>query len=220
MENQENFATPKESLLAKESLTQFYKESLPAIFKTVFAKPINGTYGLLNNPGEKAYQNSLMLMGSVALLYILVPFLLLGDYREFVPFSALIKIGLGTIVFMLTVSGIAFGIKSIGGKPAFKSELFTGALSGIGLLLLLLAIVFAKILVGDLDPMSLLSPFGILEDVSLLVVIVLFAYLFMVNILQQSLLAAKVTETIAWYASPLGILMAFYITSKITKAFF
>lgn len=222
MENQETIHESKpSSFLDKENLLQFYKHSLPGLLRTVFTNPITGVHEMFAQPLKVSYQNTLLLMGSVVLLYMLTPILVIpSEFRSYLGISVYIKTGIVSLIFMLVLSGISFGIKSISGKPTFKKELLTGALSGIGLALLLATVFFTKIIVGNIDAFELMNPAGLVDKAGLMVVFVLYVFLFMVNVLQQSLKASGTKDGLCWYISPMGVVLAFYITSKIVRALF
>jgi hypothetical protein len=222
MENQETINESKpSSFLDKENLLEFYKHSLPGLLKTVFTNPITGVYEMFARPLKVSYQNTLLLMASVVLLYMLAPlFVIPSAFRSYLGISVYLKVGMVALIFMLVLSGISFGIKSISGRPTFKKELLTGALSGIGLALLLATSFLIKIIVGDIDAFELMNPAGLVDKAGLMMVFVLYVFLFMVNVLQQSLKSSGTKDGLCWYISPMGVVLAFYITSKIVRALF
>ncbi|AYL95620.1 hypothetical protein [Mucilaginibacter celer] len=220
MENNEP-SQLKAPLMNKEDLTLFYKKRLPALIKTLFTKPVEGTRQLFENTGDDAYKNSMMLILSVMVLYLITPYFLAGsELRELVTFSVLIKACLIAGLFMVLVSLLSFGIKMFGGKPVFKKELLTGACCGIGLVLMLLVVVLAKLFIGELSLYDLMSPAGMIGKMQYLFLLNLYVLLFMVNIFQQSLRAGGVSEAGSWYLAPLSVLLCFYLTFKISSIFF
>ena len=92
--------------------------------KLFLKEHITGTYSLFENRTENSYFHSIILIATTALLYMIIPYLLLGDARSYIPFSVMIKAGLIPVIFMLVVSVISLIIKSISGRADFKSELF------------------------------------------------------------------------------------------------
>ncbi len=220
MENNESFPLgPK--LMDKENLRAFYKEQLPYLIKTVFVSPIAGTRELFEKTSGDTYKNSLLLILSVMVLYFITPYLLVGsELKSLLTFSVLIKGALISGLFMVLVSLMSFSIKAIWGKPVFKNELLTGALCGIGLLLLLAILLLARIFIGDLSIYDFLSPAGMVGRMSYLLLLILYAFLLMINIFQQSLKASGTNEAISWYLAPVSILFAFYLTFKIGSMFF
>jgi lysylphosphatidylglycerol synthetase-like protein (DUF2156 family) len=224
MENEQT--TPPQAtvkpLLNKEELAGFYKKGLPDMVKTIFLQPISGTLSLLSSPSEKTYFQSLVLMGSATLLYIIFPYLILpSQIRDVMGFSVAFKIGIAVLIFMLLVSATAFGIKSISGKADFKNELLTGGLCAIPLTVLLVMILIAKIFISESDMSELaFSPSAIAGKGAILGLVVFYVLLIFINILQQSLKAGGTKDALAWYLSPLGIMLSFYLTSKIGAAFF
>ncbi|MEH6680817.1 MAG: hypothetical protein V7724_09730 [Sediminicola sp.] len=222
MENRETLNESKtSSFLDRENLLEFYKHNLPGLLRTVFTNPISGVYELFAQPLRISYQNTLLMMGSTVLLYVLAPILVIpSQFRSYLGISVYIKTGMVALIFMMVLSGISFGIKSISGRPSFKKELLTGALSGIGLVLLLVTMLLIKILVGDIDAFELMNPTALVDRAGLMIVFVLYVFLFLVNVLQQSLKASGTKDGLCWYISPLGIIFAFYVTAKIVKALF
>lgn len=203
----------------KEEVTGFLKNSLPQILKTYFTEPVTGTYSLFKNADNKVYQNSIVLICTTAILYILVPYLLAGDMREYIPFSAFLKIGLGIALFQITVTAVSFGVKSISGKPNFKRELLTGALCGIPLCLLLALIVLGKLFMSDLDITGMINPSGI-NELRLLAIPAIFVPLLLINTLVQSFRASDVKENLGWYSAPIALGIAIVITRVIIVELF
>lgn len=208
----------------KEKIAIFYKQGLPALLKKFFYEPINGTQTMLSEKNESSYFNAIILMASTMVLYIILPYIMIGEMREYVGFGQMIKIGISALILMLVISTIVFAIKSISGKPVFKNELLTGALCGIPLSLLLVFIFLLQIFAKDsfsLDRLSMPSAMRSLEEVGVIsVLFVFYILLLLINIIQQSLTGAKSKEAIAWYLSPISLLLAFYIAGKISIALF
>lgn len=226
MENQEPINEQKPlgetvNTFDKEKVLDFYKKGLPDILKTFFKEPISGTYSLLSEKAETGFANSVFLILTTMLLYIIIPYLMMGEYRSMAGgFGTTFKIGLVIGLLLVVISLISFGVKSISGKPVFKSELLTGALSGIPLSILIIFALFAKtffsvnpadILSMDMSGLKTAGIFGIL--------VVLYVFLMLINILQQSLKAGGTKDAMAWYLSPIGVMLAFYITQKIGMSF-
>jgi hypothetical protein len=220
MENNDStLSGPK--LMDKENLKAFYKDRLPQLIKTVFVSPVRGTKQLFENTSAETYKNSLMLILSIMVLYLITPYLLAGsELRSMLTFSILIKSSFTSGLFMVLVSLLSFGIKMISGKPVFKNELLTGALCGIGLLLFLVVFVLAKIFIGELSMYDLMSPEGIIGKMQYLLLLILYVLLFLINVFQQSLRASGTNDAISWYLAPVSILLAFYLTFKIALVFF
>lgn len=195
----------------KEEVTGFLKNSLPQILKIYFTEPVTGTYNLFKNTDNKVYQNSIVLISVTAILYILVPYLLAGDMREYIPFSGFLKIGLGIVLFQIMVTIVSFGVKSITGKPNFKSELLTGALCGIPLCVLLSLTVLGKLFISNLDITDMLNLSGITE-LRFLAIPAIFIPLLLINTLIQSFRASNVKENLGWYSAPIALGIAVVLT--------
>lgn len=211
----------KGSNFDKENVLNFYKKGLPAIIKTFFKEPISGTYSLLSEKTETGFTNSIFLIATTIVLYMIIPYLMMGEYRSMAGgFGTTFKMGLIVGLLLIVISLISFGVKSVSGKPVFKNELLTGALSGIPISIFIIFAFLAKTFFGvEADDIARMD-IGELKAVGILgVLIVLYIFLMLVNILQQSLKAGGTKDALAWYLSPLGIMIAFYITQKLGTAF-
>lgn len=206
----------------KNELKDFYTQGIPQIVKTIFFEPISGTYSLFAKNSDKTYFNALVLIVSTAILYTIIPYMLMGEAREYVGFGGAVKIGIVILIFMVIVSLVAFGVKSISGKPVFKNELLTGGLCGIPLTVLLVLAIIAKIFMGDSESMQsmVMDPQHVLNSGIFFALIAFYILLMLINILQQSFKAGGTKDAMAWYLSPLGIMLSFYLTYKIGAAFF
>lgn len=123
MENNQAATNEPTAVKPADNLTNevknFYKGDFKVIFTTMFKEPIDGTLNLFKNPGEKAYLQSMILYGSVFVLYLVGFYILVGDARDYVEFYTFVKIGLAPVILMLFITAISFGIKSASGKPQF-----------------------------------------------------------------------------------------------------
>lgn len=205
----------------RDELKDFYKRGVPQILKAVFLGPISGTYSLFTEASSKTYFNALVLIVSTAILYIITPYMLMGEARKYIGFGGAIKIGIVALIFMVIVSLVAFGVKSISGRPVFKNELLTGGLCGIPLTLFLVLLIFIKFFWGDAESLSSLAynPSAALNNSIFFTLIMFYILLMLINILQQSFKAGGTKDALAWYLSPIGIMLSFYLTYKIGVAF-
>lgn len=206
---------------AKENLTEkvkdFYRKDFKQILLNFIRRPEDGVLENFRNPTEKVYRQSLILYGSVFVLYIIGSFILLGELRSNLSFGAYIKIGLAPVLTMLCISALGFGVKSIGGKPNFKRELLTGGLCGLPLAFLVVIAIAIKIFIGE----NLLSIINNPGNVGLIgIILIFFIFLMLFNIFQQSLVAAEVNKAKAWYISPIAIFVSIYISVNIMYSFF
>lgn len=205
----------------KEKVLDFYKKGLPGILKTFFNEPISGTYSLLSEKTETGFANSIFLIATTSVLYTIIPYIMMGEYRSMAGgFGTTFKMGLIVGLLLIVISLISFGVKSVSGKPVFKNELLTGALSGIPISIFIIFAFFAKTFF-TVDASDILSmDLGGLKAAGILgVLIALYIFLMLINILQQSLKAGGTKDALAWYLSPIGVMLAFYITQKIGMAF-
>lgn len=201
-----------------DEVKNFYKNDFKNLFITVLTNPIDGIYKIFKNPGSAAYKNSLILYSSVFVFFLVGIYILVGEGRKSLEFMDFMKLSLIPIIFMFTISLLAFGIKSISGKPDFKNELQTGAISGIPVALLVPVLFIIKT-TNSIENIFALTRFptemGIFGFIFLLYLNLMF-----INVFQQSLKASGTKDAIAWYISPLAIFAAFYITVKVIQGIF
>ncbi|MGH2566505.1 MAG: hypothetical protein ACRDE5_18445 [Ginsengibacter sp.] len=221
-DSQNQIKIPVKPLVDKNELKDFYTQGLPKIIRNIFFAPVEGTYSLFTNRSDKTYFHSLILIASTAVLYMIIPYLILpSEMRELLGFSFTIKMGIAACICMLLVSAVSFLVKMVSGKADFKNELLTGGLCGIPLTLMLFLFLIAKFFINEdsisdiaFDPTSVIAKGGIFF------LFVFYIFLMMINILMQSLRSGGTKDALRWYISPLGILIAFYLTFKITASFF
>jgi len=200
-----------------DEVKNFYKGELKEIFMTFFKNPIDGILTIFQKPSDKAYSNSLILFGSVFVLYFIGSLILAGDARKYIDFSVFLKIGLIPIIMMFTISLIAFFIKSVSGKPDFKNELQTGSICGIPISLLLILALIIRLFSDD-NIMRLVNNPANAGTVATL--LLLYILLMLINVFQQSLKASNTKAAIAWYLAPASILLAIYLTFQVSKVLF
>jgi len=218
METNETTYPQSGSFIDQAELKSFYKSSLPQILKSVFGEPINGTYRIFADQSGKTYFQSLVLMASTFVLYVILTYLLTGSQlREIIGFGGAVKAGLGAVIFMLVVSVVVFGLKAVsGGKPQFKNELMTGGLCSIPLIILLLLAFVAKMFAGE-EAMSALTidPTSIIAKAGIMLLLMFYVLLMLINIVMQSLRASGTKDGWAWYMSPAVIFLSAYLSFKI-----
>lgn len=206
-------AEPKFNLI--DEVKNFYKGDFKDIFVTIFKNPIDGIFIIFKQPSSKAYTQSLILFSSIFILYLVGGYIIVGEARQYLEFGYFIKISLIPVIFMFVITVISFGLKSISGKPNFKAELLTGGLCGfpIGIFMPLLLLIK---LFGSVDNiMSLVT-----NPVKVSIIgglVLLYIHLMLINILQQSLKASGTRDAIAWYLSPASVLLAIYLTFKVSE---
>ncbi len=220
MENNEQ--NVPESSEAKVNLTDevknFYQGDFKEIFFTIFTNPIDGVFLIFKNPSKKAYTQSLILYASIFVLYLIGGYIIAGEMRQYLNFEVFLKTSAILVLFMFTITIIAFGIKSISGTPSFKAELLTGGLCGIPIGILMPLLLLLKFF-GSIDNMMSLvnnpAEAGIFGGLLLFYIL-----LMLINILQQSLKASGTKDALAWYLSPVSILLAMYLTFKVSENMF
>ena len=200
-----------------ENVKLFYKESLPKMIKTLLVLPMDGILTLLNNKNEKTYFNSIFLIITTALLFVLLPYLIVGEMREYIGFKYFLYIGLWIALSLIFISIFTFIIKSINGKPNFKNEVLTGGLSGIPLSILII-IIFILSFFSDNIKNVISDPSSLISGGIFLGVIIIYTLLMLINIFQQSLKSAKISDGLSFYFSPFGVGLSFYIAFKIISS--
>lgn len=204
-----------------EKVKEFLKNNLFQISKTIITKPIQGSYDIFSNAGPESYSHAIILLFTCGLSYILAPYIMMGEMRKLFEFKYFMFIGSSIIIILLLISTITFFLKSLSGKPDFKKELLTGAICGIPTLILLVAIILIKIISGD-DLFNILNSSwnSILKAGIGFVVLLLYLFLLMSNIVQQSLKSSRTNDALSWYISPLVIISGFYFGFKISNSLF
>ncbi len=189
----------------------FYKNDFKKIFSSLFREPIDGLYNLFKEPGEKAMTHALIIFASAYLTYLIGFKLLIWkvDLDEFFLAS------LWPVIVMFSLSMISFIIKSFSVKADFNTELLTGAVAGIPLMLLMPILLIIKLLFSDekVARMILYGRFGDMGAVWILIIVYLLIMMF--NVLKQSLSASGVKQNVSFYISPAAVILALYIAYKI-----
>ena len=60
-----------------------------------------------------------------------------------------------------------------------------------------------------------MNPMTLLNNGFIVILVVLYILLAMINIFQQSLKSSGTNDAMAWYLSPISIIMSFYLTGKL-----
>ncbi|WP_439489687.1 YIP1 family protein [Algoriphagus sp.] len=201
-----------------DEVKKFYKNDFKELFLTVVKNPIDGVFHLFKNPTKDAYKNALILYCSVFVFFLIGIYIIAGESRGFLEFSDFMKLSLVPVIFMFTITLLSFAIKSFSGKPDFKNELQTGAISGIPVAFLVPILLILKIALS-IDNVFVLvrnpAGVGVFGFIVLLYIVMMF-----INIFQQSLKASGTKDAVAWYLSPLAIFGAFYITDMVIESMF
>ena len=96
-----------------DEVKSFYTGTFPALIKKFFKDPLHGIRQIFEKATEQGFMNSLILYGSVFVLY-LVSMLILESRMGF---ANALKSSLMPVIMMFMVTAVSFGIKSISGKP-------------------------------------------------------------------------------------------------------
>ncbi len=211
---------PKDLQATQEEVKAFFKQDLGKIFKTFIFEPLDGPHHILSNRSEKSYFHSLILIVTTAVLTFIFVFLSVGKMvRSMMGFGDYIALLLAPALFLILISLIAFGAKTIFGKGDLKSELLTGGLCGIPFTLLMAFAFIITILFDGNSMISLAS--GRLPTAGLpIFILFLYPFLMLFNVVQQSFKASGMKGAIGWYLSPAVIVLAGWLTSKIMDAIF
>ncbi len=204
MENNQSNDQP----LASE-VRSFYQQDFKHLLLAFFQDPVNGLYSIFANPPAKGFMQSVIMMVSVFVLYFAGSYLAVGDAREYMKFSSFLTIGITPVFIMLFITLFSFVIKAAAGRADLKGELLTGALGGLPLGLVIVMLLILSLFGEGMNPFTLFSsPLG---GGWLMTLAVLYFFLMMVNTFQQSLRASGLKDALAWYLSPLSIIISAYL---------
>ncbi|MFM7156133.1 MAG: hypothetical protein ACKOZV_18605 [Bacteroidota bacterium] len=196
----------------------FYQQDFKHLLMAFFQDPVNGLYGIFANPPAKGFMQSVIIISSVFVLFFAGSYLASGDMREYMKFSAFLSIGTIPVFIMLFITLFSFVIKAATGRADFKSEMLTGALGGLPLGLIMVVLLVLRLFGEGMNPFTMFS--SPLSGGWLMTVVVLYFFLMMVNVLQQSLRSAGIKDVLAWYLSPVSILLSVYLGVSIVQNLF
>lgn len=217
-------STPKKSFEATEELANlskevktFYTGAFKDILQTFFKNPIDGIVNIFRGSAENPFRHTLILYASVFVLFLIGTVIIMGGFRSGVTFGGLMQLSTLPIFFMLLISALAFGIKSISGSPNFKNELLTGGLCAIPLGIMMIYFVISS-LFGNASMRTML--YGPSTSDLFGMFVMLYVILMLTNIFQQSLRANNTKDVLAWYLSPAAVVLAGFLTLKISDLIF
>lgn len=207
-----------------EDVKDFIRTKLITIVKKIIAQPINGSYEVFITPDKNKSTNAISLLGvgfvaTLILLYLSTP----STMRSYIEFSYFIKASFIVIIILFLISVCTFIVKSSSGsKVSFGEEMLTGGICAIPVILFLILSLILSIIASDSsfnllegNYRNLLSSGGII-----VLVAVVYLFLYLVTIIQQSLKSSKVSDALNWYITPIIIVAAFYVGGKIGVALF
>lgn len=201
-----------------DEVKTFYQRDFKQLFLAFFQDPVNGLQSIFANPPAKGSLHALIIFGSVFVLYFAGSYLVVGDMRDYMRFSNFLSIALTPVLIMLCIAVLSFGLKIVQGKADFKNELLAGALCGLPLGLMMALALVLRIFGEGINPLTFFS--SPLSGGWLMTVALLYFFLMMVNVFQQSLRAAGYRDALAWYLSPVSILIAMYAGMSIVGNLF
>lgn len=204
--------TPASPQLADEVKT-FYQRDFKHLLLAFFQDPVNGLQSIFAHPPAKGFLQAVIIFISVFVLYFAGSYLAIGSMRDYMRFSHFLSIALAPVLIMLCITAISFVFKIIQGKADFKNELLTGAFCGLPLGLIIVLALVLRIFGEGINPLTLFS--SPLSGGWLMTVALLYLFLMMVNVFQQSLRSAGYKDALAWYLSPVSILIAMYVGMSI-----
>lgn len=221
MENEEAVSLQKEtSTPLGDEIKSFYQKDIIYIIKKVFLQPVDGTYSLFaNKSGNEFFQSLVLIASSVLLTVIFVLMIIPSELREYISwFSIMMRAGGFTLIFLFLLSAFSFGVKMMSGKPAFRNELLTGALCGIPFAAnVIFLFLFSKMMLNE-NVISNVMMGGydqLISKAGIFLLFFLYTHLLLFNIIQQSLRSSGTQDALAWYLSPIGVFLAYFLTFKI-----
>ncbi len=201
---------------AKKGLNEvksFYKGDFKEIIINFFKRPTDGMLSVFQKPSEKSLIHSAIIAVTVFLLFFIGSYLMAGsNFRKFMGFMSFVKIGLLPVLSMFIIACLSFVIKAVLGKANFKNELLTGAICGIPFILIFIVMILVQIFSGN-NALTILANPGNAGTVGIIVII--YAFLMLINVVQQSLKSAKVQDALGWYLSPISVALSIYLASQI-----
>ena len=209
-----------------DRINAFFRNDLKGMVLQFLKEPLSGTFSLFEQRSPNAYFQSVVLTGTTAALYIILPFLCWGrGFRNAIELADLVKFAVIPVLFIVAISVCSLGIKSISGRSDFKTELFTGALNAFplafGMLFFSLFVMFGGPDISDMrnvgDLLNGMS--AIMRSAVIYLIVLVYLILMMINILQQSLKASGTKDALAYYISPAGVLFAWYVTFNVWTEF-
>ncbi len=198
---------------AKKGLNEvksFYKGDFKEIIINFFKRPTDGMLSVFQKPSEKSLIHSAIIAVTVFLLFFIGGYLMTSNSKP--GFMNLVKAGLFPVLSMFLIACLSFVIKAVLGKANFKNELLTGAICGIPFILIFIALILARIFLGN-NIMTIMSNLGGIGNIA--IIIIFYAFLMLINVVQQSLKSAKVQDALGWYLSPISVALSIYLASQI-----
>lgn len=139
------------------------------------------------------------------------------DMHDYIDFWTIFRLSLLPIALMLALSLFSFFCKLLFERSTIQQELLVGGISGIVIAAIYLITPLA-IWIFNINLLDMLSnPFS---GGFLFSLLILFLFLFLNTIFQQSLAAGKVPTTWGWYLAPIAILLAFGAAFKCIELLF
>lgn len=224
----QNDAAPQTTVIQNnktvEDVKDFIKTKLLAIIKKIIAQPTNGSYDVFSTPDKNKLTNAISLLGlgfvtTLILLYFTTP----SSMRSYIEFSVFIKASLVVTIILFLISVFTFIVKlTTGSKISFGEELLTGGICTIPIILFLILFFIISIVASDRSLNLIEGGYSnILSSGSFIAIAaVIYLFLYLVTIIQQSLKSSKVNDAFNWYVSPLIIVIAIYLGEKIGEALF
>lgn len=212
----ENLNPNDQNVQTNEPIKVTIKDNLSLLFSILFKSPTAGLREYFSSRNKLDINTTIITYVIVFFVYIIGFAIMMGKRADNIDIDEYLKIGLIPVLLMFIISTLSFIIKSTSSPSSFKDDLFTGAVSGVPLMLLMLSIDVVSLFTKNI--MKLYK--HPLDSGLIAFIILLYIILMMVNIFQQSLKSHKMKESFSWYISPISIIFSFYLAIKIGIEFF
>jgi len=174
--------------------------SVFSIFGKTISDPHKGVKEVATNPPKGSMNIALVLFiltATISLVWGLILSKKYGALSFVQPVAA-----------MFIISALLFLVKAISGKPNFKNEILSGAISGIPFILLTLtSLVFYLLETGS-------RGVGFGSMTAMQIVMGVF-FIMLANIIRQSLEASGVGKSLAWYFSLIIMFVSYFLAAEI-----
>lgn len=197
---------------SKEEVKAFLSKGFGPLIKKVICQPLELNQEF-RQPDASVKATVLILIAGI--LYMLLPYLFVGDSRAFLGFAFFLRIGLTVMIALVLIGFFVWCIKKIYHKDtSFQQELFTGGLCAVPMIILLLLTCIISLFSGG----YVFGNFSMFFGNSIGTLFNVYGFFLMITICFQSLRSVYIKANTAWYLSPLTVLLSFYIAFKLVYA--
>lgn len=189
--------------------------TLRDMYVTFISDPSAGSLALVSKRTNESFSHAIAITLATGIFYVLVPYILIGDLRDYVDLEEMIKIAVPPMLFIAILAAVSLLVKKASSlETDFRSEFFTGALSGFPLCTLLVFVV-GFYYIADLDVYDIMNPERLINKSLVFFAFIIYIILSIVEIFRQSLSASGAKSRIAFYASPAAVIISCYLTFKV-----